>query len=551
VPESWDKLTSFLTILFLKLARHSAVTQSDARVCLPGEARRTHSKYQKRSPLRKFIQYSLMLALFLVSACNYPRKSLPVIPEITQTAFSPILVTEKAPTSIPQVPSPQLAATATNSFKYDPSAYISYSAQSGDTLDSIAAHFSVTPGEILSSQPLPVKGLLPNYLALAIPKPAEPAPYQQFLLPDSEIVNSPCGRSLDIQKYVDGAGGELSAYSQVVDGKTLSGAEVVKLVAENTSTNPRFLLAFIEYRSQWVLGNPPTPDLAHPLGLNIPNNVGLFNELSVYAQLLDTGYYAWRQGTMTELVFADGSPARIAPELNAGSVGVQYLFARMFVQGAWEDALYGWNGFLAIYQKMFGDPLTCASTVEPLFPDNLTSPTLELPFAPGETWALTGGLHADWTTGTPLGALDFAPVTGEKPCEISRAWVLASASGNVIRSENGVVQLALTDDAGEPTGWELLYMHVAEKDRVPLGAHINTGDRLGHPSCEGGTATGTNVHLARLYRGEWIGAGDPFPYILSGWLAVPGKNPYQSTLVKGSQVVSSDIDGRINSQIRR
>jgi hypothetical protein len=323
------------------------------------------------------------------------------------------------------------------------------------------------------------------------------------------------------------------------------------LVSEDTSVNPHFLLAFIEFRSQWVLGNPAAPDLTYPLGLNTPNYEGLFLELSLSAQLLNYGYYTWRQGLMTELPFADGGSVRISPTLNAGSVGLQYLFAKLFQQSDWENALYGPNGFLSTYQKMFGDPMACAKTVEPLFPDGLQIPTLELPFAPGEEWALTGGLHNDWNTGTPLGALDFAPITGEPHCAVSRAWVTASASGIVTRSENGVLQLALVDDAGKTTGWELLYLHIADKDRASVGTLVSTNDPIGHPSCEGGVATGTHVHIARMYRGEWIGAGDPFPYILSGWLALPGKEPFQSTLIKGDQVVGANPDGSGNSEIIR
>ncbi len=503
--------------------------------------------------MRQLIRLALLLTLFLVSACNYPTRSKTGTASagVTQTVAAPVVSTPEKPDPTIQTPSPQATPTANGLPDYDPSAYLSYSVLPGDTLDVVAAHFGASPGDILSSQPLPAQGLLPNDLVLGIPRPSEPVPAPRFILPDSEIINSPCGRAFDLQKFVGDSTGKLSAYTQLVDSATLSGAEVVRLVAENTSVNPRFLLAFIEYRSHWVLENPAGADLAHPLGLNIPNSVGLFNELTIYAGLLNMGYYSWRQGTMTELVFTDGSPTRIAPELNAGSAAVQYLFARMYRAAEWDEALYGANGFLATYQKMFGDPQACAGTMGPLFPDGLQAPTLELPFAPGEIWALTGGLHADWTTGTPLGALDFAPVTGEKGCLVSRAWALASTPGTITRAEDGAVQLALTDSAGAPTGWELLYLHVAAQDRVAVGTHVNTDDRLGHPSCEGGTATGINLHLARLYHGEWIGAGDPFPYVLSGWLAVPGKNPYQSTLVKGDKVVISDIDGKVNSQIVR
>ncbi len=501
--------------------------------------------------MRKSILYFLVLVFFVASACNFPISSLPSTPAQTETTGPAILETQKSPTPVVQTPSSQSVPTPTNPLEYDPSKFVAYTVQSGDTLNIVAAHFGVPPDEILSSQPLPTLGLLPNNQTLIIPKLPEDAPFPRFLLPDSEIVNSPCGRSFDIQEFVDAAKGKLSTYTQDVDSQTLSGTEIVKLVSENTSVNPHFLLAFIEFRSQWVLGNSGAPDLTYPLGLNIPNNEGLFLELSLSAQLVNYGYYAWRQGTMTELPFADGSSVRISPNLNAGSVGLQYLFAKLYPQSGWENALYGPDGFLSTYQKMFGDPMACARTVEPLFPDGLQVPTLELPFAPGEEWALTGGLHNDWNTGTPLGALDFAPITGEPHCTVSSAWVTASAAGIVTRSENGVLQVALVDAVGKTTGWELLYLHVADKDRAPVGTRVSTNDPIGHPSCEGGVATGTNIHLARMYRGEWVGAGDAFPYILSGWLALPGKEPYQGTLVKGNRVVSADPNASGNSIIVR
>lgn len=501
--------------------------------------------------MRKSILYFFVLIFFIASACNFPIKSLPRFPGQAETLDPAIFETHKTPVLVLQTPSSEWIPTATNSLEYDPSRFVAYTVQSGDTLNVIASHFGVAPEEILSSQPLQTQGLLTPGQTLVIPKLPEDAPFPRFLLPDSEIVNSPCGRNFNIQEFVNASNGRLSTYTQDLNSHLLSGADIVKLVSENTSVNPHFLLAFIEFRSQWVLGNPATPDLAYPLGLNTPNYEGLFLELSLSAKILNTGYYAWRQGMMTELTFADGGSARISPELNAGSVALQYLFSQLFRQSSWENALYGPEGFLSIYQKMFGDPMACAQTVEPLFPEEIQIPTLELPFAPGEEWALTGGLHNDWNTGTPLGALDFAPITGEPPCVVSRAWVRASASGIVTRSENGVLQLALVDDAGKTTGWELLYLHVAEKDRASVGTRIITNDPIGHPSCEGGVSTGTHVHLARMYHGEWIGAGDPFPYILSGWLALPGEKPFQSILVKGDQVVVARPDGSYNAKIIR
>jgi LysM repeat protein len=450
-----------------------------------------------------------------------------------------------------QIPDSQQVPHPNNPLDYDSSRFVQYSAQSGDTLNVVAAHFSVTPDEILSSQPIPGQGLLPNGQVLVIPRLPENPPFTQFLLSDIEVVNSPCGREFNIQEFINSTNGRLSTFSQKVDTLVLSGADVIKLASDNTSVNPQVLLAFIEFRSHWVLDNPEAPDMNYPLGMYVSNNEGLFKEIALAAKLINMGYYGWREGTITELTFSGGGSVRIAPDLNAGTVALQYLFARLFKQSTWENALYGPTGFLATYQSMFEANYICTQNVKHIFPDGLQIPILELPFAAGEEWVLTGGLHNDWNTGTPLGALDFAPNTDETSCEVSFTWVQASAAGIVTRSDNGVLQLALVDETGTITGWDLIYIHIAEKDRPNVGTLINTNDRIGHPSCEGGSATGTNVHLARMYHGEWIGAGDPFPLVLSGWLALPGEKPYKSQLIKNDQVVTSSSYGSSGSTIIR
>jgi LasA protease len=488
--------------------------------------------------LRKLKIFILIIFAFSILACNFPITSLPrlfgQVPTLDQSIFD----ATPAAQGTPQIPGGQAPATPIPAIVYDPAEFSAYTVQSGDTLTAVAAHFGVGTDQVASAQPIPAHGLLPPGQVLILPRLAEDAPYPQFALPDSEIVNAESGRAFNIQDYIARTNGKLAGYSQEVDNSTLSGAEIVKLVSENTSVNPRFLLAFIEFRSHWVTENPADANLTYPLGLNIPTYEGLFLELSASAKILNSGYYAWRAGSITELPFADGTSARIAPELNAGSAAVQYLFAKLFKQSTWYDALYGADGFLATYQRLFGDPLVYARTVEPIFTAGVQAPTLELPFAPGEEWVLTGGLHDDWNTGTPLGALDFAPNIQAARCSVSSAWVRASADGIVTRTGNGLLQTALVDNEGKSTGWELLYLHVSAKDRPAVGTVVHTNDPIGHPSCEGGEATGSHVHLARLYRGEWIGAGDPFPLVLSGWLAVPGDKPFYSTLVKGNQVVT-------------
>ncbi len=46
--------------------------------------------------------------------------------------------------------------------------------------------------------------------------------------------------------------------------------------------------------------------------------------------------------------------------------------------------------------------------------------------------------------------------------------------------------LDLDGDGREQTGWNLLYLHLDDEGRVPEGAFVEQGDRLGHPSCKGG-----------------------------------------------------------------
>ncbi|MHC1784627.1 MAG: hypothetical protein AB9891_18045 [Anaerolineaceae bacterium] len=93
----------------------------------------------------------------------------------------------------------------------------------------------------------------------------------------------------------------------------------------------------------------------------------------------------------------------------------------------------------------------------------------------------------------------------------------------------------LDGDGFEQTGWAILYMHIATKDRVPVGTWVNVNDKLGHPSCEGGQSTGTHVHFARKYNGEWILADGPMPMNLSGWVAHAGEQPYLGQFTKGDK----------------
>ena len=114
----------------------------------------------------------------------------------------------------------------------------------------------------------------------------------------------------------------------------------------------------------------------------------------------------------------------------------------------------------------------------------------------------------------------------------------------IARVADGIVVLDLDGDGDERTGWVVFYLHIAEKDRIAVGTAVKQGDPIGHPSCEGGAATGTHVHIARKYNGEWIPAVGVIPFTLEGWTPIEGILAYEGKLVRGAdEVIASTLSG--------
>lgn len=429
---------------------------------------------------------------------------------------------------------------------------ILYNAQAGDTLPAVAVRFGVSPTEITSPDPLPEKALLQPGQLLIIPRRLANTTSSERILPDSELVYSPSAADFDIEAFVAQTSGKLRTYEEWMKSTgTISGAQVVQRVAIENSINPRLLLALLEYQSGWVNSIPSEADkLRYPMGYLDPFQPALFHQLVWAVNQLSIGYYGWREGRLTEITFAkDRYKARLAPDLNAGSVALLYYFAQTRDSQGWLKAVDPQTGFPAFYQQMFGDPWARAALVEPLYPPGLEQPPLSLPFELNQVWSYTGGPHGAWERDGSYAALDFAPPSMEPGCVASTAWVTASAAGLVVRSERGLVVLDLDGDGREQTGWVLIYLHVASEDSVPVGSWVARGDRLGHPSCEGGIATGTHVHIARKFNGEWIAADGPVPFNLSGWIAVAGDEAYKGFLVRGDQVIVANTNASRQSFI--
>jgi hypothetical protein len=373
------------------------------------------------------------------------------------------------------------------------------------------------------------------------------------LLPDSEFVYSPTALDFDVDAFVTQAGGYLSTYREYL-GSTAwtSGAAIIRRVALENSINPRLLLAVLEYQSGWVYGQPESLlEVDYPLGYVEANRKGLYGQLIWAVNQLSTGYYGWRDGNLLDIQFPDGITARLAPDLNAGTVALQYYYARVFGIEGWVQALNPEDGFITLYTTMYGDPWMRAEVIEPLFPPGLTQPSMILPFFIGQLWSYTGGPHGAWEHEGSKAAVDFSPARETTGCVESPAWVLAMVPGLVVRSGNGVVVVDTDGDGNEQTGWSVLYLHIATSGRIDQGAWVESGDLIGHPSCEGGISTGTHVHIARKYNGEWVAAGGPLPFVMDGWSVIAGAVPYQGTMSRDGQTVTASVVGSYESRIIR
>jgi hypothetical protein len=359
------------------------------------------------------------------------------------------------------------------------------------------------------------------------------------------VVFSASAADFDTAAYLEQAGGFLGTYRQYLMITAWTDAPaIIDMVSIENTINPRILVALLEHQCGCVLGMgdfDDPDDFTSAMGAKQAFRQDLYGQLIWAIHELSEGYYGWKDGSLTELSFSDGTIVPLEKDLNAGSVALMYVFSLLYEHPAWEQAIDPQNGFPALYEQMFGNPWECAAAIEPLIPAGTTQPELTLPFEPGIKWAYTGGPHHSYESNGPAAALDFAPPSSEKGCLPSREWVTAMADGLIVRSDMGIVVQDLDGDGLEQTGWNLVYVHIGTDERVPVGTYLQTGERVGHPSCEGGRATGTHVHVVRKLNGEWIPADGPLPFVMDGWTAHAGEEYYLGTLTRGEEVITANV----------
>ena len=305
------------------------------------------------------------------------------------------------------------------------------------------------------------------------------------------------------------------------------------------------LLTLIEFQTG-ALSNPErTPATEDNFLGNFGQYQGVYLQLYYVGDRLNDAYYRFRTGDLLSFEHLDGKLENVDPWQNAATVSLQYYFSQLLDGDDYRFAI-GPDGFAKTFQTLFGDPWRRNTTV---LPGSLRQPELILPFRQGTTWAYTGGPHTGWGSLRPYAAIDFAPPTETQGCVPTNEYSVAMADGIVARTDIGTIMLDLDGDGDERTGWVILYLHLAEIGRLEVGTRVSKGDPLGKPSCEGGNATGTHVHIARKYNGEWIPAASYLPFNLSGWVPVEGSRAYEGTLVRGDEVRIASVKSETSSLI--
>lgn len=431
---------------------------------------------------------------------------------------------------------------------YSPGTIVEYIAQSGDTLPLLAARFGSSVQEIRIDNPqIPEDATtMPPGFPMKMRiyyKPFWGSQYQ--IIPDAAFVNGPDAVDFDVKAFIETTPGWFKTYETYIQDQHRDAVELIRWLSENYSLNPKLLLTLIEFQTG-ALSNPErTPATEDNFLGNFGQYQGVYLQLYYVGDRLNDAYYRFRTGDLLSFEHLDGKLENVDPWQNAATVSLQYYFSQLLDGDDYRYAI-GPDGFAKTFQTLFGDPWRRNTTV---LPGSLRQPELILPFRQGTTWAYTGGPHTGWGSLRPYAAIDFAPPTETQGCVPTNEYSVAMADGIVARTDIGTIMLDLDGDGDERTGWVILYLHLAEIGRLEVGTRVSEGDPLGKPSCEGGNATGTHVHIARKYNGEWIPAASYLPFNLSGWVPVEGSRAYEGTLVRGDEVRIASVKSETSSLI--
>lgn len=435
--------------------------------------------------------------------------------------------------------------------RYLPGELVEYIAQPGDTVPALAARFNTSAESIMAQNSIIPKDAttMPPGFPMKIPinyRNPWGSPFQ--ILPDALFAYGPYDTGFNARAEVDRKPGWFKYYSTYASDENRRGGEIVQAIADEYSISPKLLLAILEYLTG-ALSEPrqPREDILNGVfgfpGVNAQSIGSQYNRLSNF---LNAAFYEYRSGRMLTYELRDGQLYWADPWQNAASVALMQYFSRVLEPDDFFKAI-GPNGFRRTYELLWGEIPPDAVTIE----GSLRQPELQLPFEENLSWAYTGGPHTAWGADQPYSAIDFAPPSTKSGCTPSDLWVVAPAAGEIVRTGTGLAILDLDMDHNERTGWNIMFLHLLTTSIPPVGTVVEAGDRLGHPSCDGGRSTGTHVHIARKYNGEWIDAAGIIPWNLEGWIAVGADVPYAGYLKRHSAIVIANSSADVTSLIHR
>ncbi|MDQ7034376.1 MAG: LysM peptidoglycan-binding domain-containing protein [Anaerolineae bacterium] len=369
--------------------------------------------------MREQSRIIVITATFLPPTNPVANPQIPIVIEPTpQITIPPVPIVTIVLSPIPQ----QIASNPTPNAPRPPVDVPSqHTVQAGDTLSAIASRYNVSLDSILQANEL----ANPNILTVGqvIDLPNAPSVYTPNfkVIPDSRLIRAPGSRNFDIAQFIAQQPGYIRAATDSVNTnldngagleQQLNAAQIVERVALEYSVDPRLLLMLLEFRAGWLSNRQPREDLlTHPLiseeqSASIDRS-GLYRQLSWAANELNRGYYGWKYRGNVSLQFGDGLRALYNPELNPGTIAVQYFLSLTETAYTQWQSEVDFGGFYTTYFRYFGDPFQGA--VEPLIPASIQQPELSLPFESDVEWRLTGGPHGGWNTGSAWASIDFAP----------------------------------------------------------------------------------------------------------------------------------------------
>ena len=436
--------------------------------------------------------------------------------------------------------------------KYMPGELVDYTAMDGDTMPALTARFHTTEAEIRAANPILPEHVttLPQGLPMQIPiyyRSGWGSSYK--ILSDAQFVNGPADKGFSARSYTDRQPGWFKYYNVWADSRNQRGGELIDYISNVYSISPRLLLAILQYMTGALTDPNYRDDFNTASVLRMPgeSSKSLSGQLNQLAEFFNDHYYSYKSGDFTEYELQDGSLIRIDPWLNACSAVLQAYFAKVLTPEEYYEAI-GPDGFVRLYKEMFGD-FPEVEDFPAHLPGSLEQIELRLPFKDGEAWTYTGGPHTAWGSTHPYSAVDFAPPANAHGCFVSYAEVIAPHAGNIVRTGTGMAMLDMDEDGDERTGWVMLFLHLKTESIPPVGTHMEMGDVMGHPSCDGGTSSGTHVHIARKYNGEWMPAGGVIPLNLDNWIAEDGAEKYEGKMRRYSSYVIASTSSEYFSRI--